>query len=411
MLTWQGGKLTIEAYYHIPDAVPSVEKQRAHMREEVECMIDAAVKRQLVADVPVGIYLSGGIDSSIVTDSVMRQVGEASTFSIGFDLEKDEESAKFNADALLAEKTASHYGTRHYAYTLESKNIPELLEDLVWHMDEPVGNLTALAQRALATYARRDVTVVLGGDGGDELFGGYKRHSLAHKLRYYWMIPSPIRSLLPLRYRKANAESWTDRYLLFLAQKEPVMQSLLVTPDVYNRTYAYFHDTYFAHTTRNTFLDDMMRADLSSWLVDESLLRSDKMSMASGLEQRVPFLDPDVVSLARSIPAREKVTLSDTKKILKDAFRHRLPEYIFNQPKRGWIAPTAKWLRRSDVREYVTNVLSPSYYRETASLFHWQHIEQMYHDHREKKGYYLAPLWSVVMFQVWARRFKITIEQ
>ncbi len=125
------------------------------------------------------------------------------------------------------------------------------------------------------------------------------------------------------------------------------------------------------------------------------------MSMAHGLEQRVPLLDMEMVALARSIPSSHKVTYSDTKKILKDALRHRLPAYVYNQPKRGWISPGAKWLRRPEVASYIQTVLSPTYNAETEHLFNWEEVARMYTAHKEKREYHLTPLWSIIVFQIW----------
>ncbi len=410
MLTFANGRVAINQYYTIPEGGTDTKTSRVDFHTRIQTSLDRAVKRQLVADVPVGVYLSGGIDSTAVVDAVSRVHGNIDTFSIGFELEEHEESEKFNTDAILASKTAQHYGTKHHEYTLESRDIVSLIEESIWHMDEPVGNLTTLAQMKLAEYARKDVTVVLGGDGGDEIFGGYKRHGFARRLLPYWRLPGTLRTLAPNRLRKANLDSWTDRYLLFLAQKDTTLNTLLRETHV-DITTPYFKEQYFKNTTSATFLDDMMRADLNSWLVDESLLRSDKMSMAHGLEQRVPLLDIDMVALARSIPASYKVTYFETKKIFKDSLKGRIPEYVFNQPKRGWIAPGAKWLRRPEVASYVKTVLSPAYYEPTSALFNWPLIERMYGEHTERRGYHLTPLWSVIVFQVWARRFGILVSE
>ncbi len=409
-LTYKEGEIVLNQYYSIPISQNEVGVSKGELESRIRTTFDAVISRQLIADVPVGVYLSGGIDSTVITDVVSRVHSNIDTFSIGFDLEDNEESEKFNADYNLAEKTAKHYGTHHHGFKLDSKDVVTLLEEHVWHMDEPVGNLTALAQLKLAEYAKKHVSVVLGGDGGDELFGGYKRHGLAKKLLMYWRLPELLRTHAPARLQKANLDTWAARYLLFLGQKDDVLSRLCNGVDR-KSTVDFFQSHFFEKTTPQTFLDDMMRADLSSWLVDESLLRSDKMAMAHGLEQRVPFLDTELVELARGIPSTYKVTLTETKKILKDAFKDRLPSYVLNQPKRGWISPGAKWLRRPEVSEYIKTVLSPSYYEETRHLFKWSNIEQMYGDHTSRKGYYLTPLWSVIVFQIWARRFSILLEE
>jgi asparagine synthase (glutamine-hydrolysing) len=409
VLRVKDGHIEMTMYYAIPDVQVSEPKSQRKFHAQIREGLDNAVKQQLVADVPVGVYLSGGIDSTAIVDSVSRVHGSIDTFSIGFDLGEDEESEKFNADFKMAEVTASYYKTRHHGHLLKSNDIVSLIEESIWHMDEPVGNLTTLAQLKLAKYAKQDVSVVLGGDGGDELFGGYKRHGLARKLLPYWHLPKGLRACAPHQLRKANIDSWSTRYMLFLAQKDATLKRILAIPTE-DSTDNFFRTHYFTDTTHATFLDDMMRADMNSWLVDESLLRSDKMSMACGLEERVPFLDNNLVALARTIPSAYKTTFFETKKILKDALKERLPAHVFNQPKRGWISPGAKWLRRPEVASYIKDVLSPAYYSETKNLFKWDEIEHMYAAHLEKREYHLTPLWSVIVFQIWARRFGVTIE-
>ncbi len=406
-LVFKNGVVTTSPYYTLPQASLSTSASLSQIHERVRDALDTSVKRQLIADVPVGVYLSGGIDSTAVVDAVSRVHGAIDTFSIGFDLEAGEEAGKFNADFEMAEMTARHYGTRHHGHMLKSEDVVSLIEESVWHMDEPVANLTTLAQLKLAEYAKKEVSVVLGGDGGDELFGGYKRHGFAKRLLPYWHLPKMLREIAPLRVRKANVNSWSERYLLFLSQKDDILSRILATPHSTD-TDTYFKEHYFSNTTSATFLDDMMQADLNSWLVDESLLRSDKMSMAHGLEQRVPLLDIDFAILSRTIPSTYKTTFFDTKKVFKDSLKGRLPAHVLNQPKRGWISPGAKWLRRPEVAEYISTVLSPTYYPETAHLFNWPEIGRMYEAHRARTEYHLAPLWSVIVFQIWARRFSIT---
>jgi asparagine synthase (glutamine-hydrolysing) len=170
-------------------------------------------------------------------------------------------------------------------------------------------------------------------------------------------------------------------------------------------------EEYFGHylkeNSASDFLDTFMDVDRETWLPDESLHRTDRMAMAHGLEVRVPLLDIDVVTYARSIPSHEKVSLFDTKIILKDAYRRRIPEWIINAPKRGWFSPAAKWLRRPEVQTFAREVLSQHYYAGTSNLFKWEGIEKMLNDHIEKKQYNLTMLWTLLAFQTWAKEYKV----
>lgn len=408
MMTYKDGVISTETYYTIPHTPLTTKSSYSELTQGILDRLDQGVTRQLISDVPLGIYLSGGIDSTAVLDSATRMHGQMETFSIGFDLGQEEESDKFNADFDLAERTAKHYGARHRGYTIQGSEVVPLLMQATRHHDMPIGNLTALAQLKLAEEAKKQVTVVLGGDGGDELFGGYKRHALAQRLLYYWKLPAVLRKFAPPRLRKANVTEWEKRYMLFLAQKDNILHRIL-NVNHSSPLASFYRSEYFSGTTNASFLDDMMRADLGSWLPDESLLRSDTMSMAYGLEERVPLLDNDLADFAHHIPSRYKVTLTHTKKIFKDALRTRLPEHVFNQPKRGWISPGAKWLRRTEMQSYTHEVLDATYYAETSSLFNWDELQDMYASHIEKREYHLTPLWAVIAFQIWAKEYNVTV--
>ena len=191
--------------------------------------IDAAVSRQLVSERPVGIYLSGGFDSSIILDSMARAKKSVDTYSVGFELANNAEFDKFNADFLLARKTAQHYGARHHELILGTESLRELLEDAIYHLDEPIGNGTALAQLALSRFAKDSVTVVLTGDGGDELFGGYPRYLMSSRMDMYQsIVPGAVRSMLNAsgKLAKLNVPHGAERYELFHFVKDEVLSDI-----------------------------------------------------------------------------------------------------------------------------------------------------------------------------------------
>jgi len=371
-------------------------------------VIDTAVARQLVSDKPLGIYLSGGIDSSIVLDAVSRVRDNIDTFSVGFTLSEQEEPEKFNADFNMARITARHYGTHHHEVLVSSDDAVGLIQDAVWHLDEPIANPTVVPMFVLARFAKKDVDVVLGGDGGDELFGGYDRYRLARLSSLYrTYIPHYLRDKFYTgNLAKLNTRPGVERFAQFLFQKENTLARFVVGK--YLSQIPYEHFTQFFSGTEQSFMDEFLNADEMSWLVDESLTRSDKMAMASGLEARVPLLDLEVVRYAHGIPVGDKVTLGATKKILKDAYRGRIPDFLFHQPKRGWFSPGAKWLRHERVRALVREVLSPEYHSDTAGLFDWEKVTNMFRAHEEQKEYHLTALWALITFQLWAKQYMIS---
>ena len=209
-----------------------------------------------------------------------------------------------------------------------------------------------------------------------------------------------------------------DRYLAFFAQKDatinqflrPAYQRPSITKDVYAAQY-------FANQSEKGFVRDFMRADVMSWLPDESLARSDKMSMAVGLEERVPFLDHRLVELADQIPVAWKLGKKSPlamlrpgsapyagKQILRDAMQEYLPQFVLDQRKWGWFSPAAKWLR-GPLKSFAYEVLSPEYNRGTADMFDFAAIRQILDRHIDKSAYALVPLWSIISFQLWYRQY------
>ena len=390
---WDGGD------YHTP---------HEFSLKEIEEHIDKAVERQLVSDKPLGVYLSGGIDSSVVLDCATKADGNMDTFSVGFDLTEEEDAQKFNHDFELARRTAKHYGARHHELLISSDDAIEILPQIISHMEEPISNATSISQFALAKFSKAHVDVVLGGDGGDEMFAGYPRHRFAYIMRHYQKLPSVIRSLLNQhpRLRKLNTPSGAPMIAAFHFQKDKTLERVIAPEFVDTRTLDFF-DEHFVQGSRRSYEELLMDVDRSSWLVDESLMRTDRTGMAHGLEARVPLLDREVVEYALGIPARKQLHLFDTKRLLKQAFRSRLPDYLFDQPKRGWFSPGAKWLRHKKMDEYVRTVLSPEYAPGTASLFIWPEITKMLDQHKSKEQYHYTMLWALLTFQIWAKKYSI----
>ncbi len=398
------------------DSVPEPEKKSFEvLKKEVRVSVERAVEHQLISDRPVGVYLSGGIDSSVVLAAASKVHAHMDTFSVGFALTDAEEQEKFNADFDLARRTAHFFGSTHHEIRMTSEELIPLFEQSVWHMDEPNSNPTIIPTLKLASFAKEFVTAALGGDGGDELFGGYDRYRLsAIATIYQKYIPSFFRSLLGKvhpRLQKLNIPEGVERYMLFMAEKDESLSKVIAPyffmPDV---TKDFLSKAYFGTPNKTTsFESSFMYIDRTTWLVDDSLMRSDKTNMADGLEMRVPLLDKNLVELSDRVPLSYKLSSRQTKKILKEAFRDVLPEYLFTQPKRGWIAPAAKWLRHPHMQAYARTVLSGEYYEGTKDLFNWNEVQTMLDDHISKKCYNLNVLWALLTFQVWAKRYQVRL--
>jgi asparagine synthase (glutamine-hydrolysing) len=192
-------------------------------------------------------------------------------------------------------------------------------------------------------------------------------------------------------------------------QKDKLLATVLAPNILRDISSGFFDRKYFEGRDCSDFESLFMRTDRQSWLVDESLTKTDKTSMAAGLEARVPFLDIDLVSFAESLPRSHKVTLFETKRLSKYAYQSRLPAFLYGQPKRGWFTPAAKWLRHPHIYEYASEVLSARYNHATKELFNWHEIENMLADHRAGKRYNLTLIWSLLAFQAWVKRFNVQV--
>ncbi|MDO8564836.1 MAG: asparagine synthase (glutamine-hydrolyzing) [bacterium] len=379
------------------------------LSEELRSRVQGAVKKQLVSDRPVGLYLSGGIDSSAVLEGMSQAQGKVETFSVGFELREGEQAEKFNADFLLARKTAQFFGTSHNEILLSPRDILPLFEEAVYHLDEPISNATIIPQLLLSRFAKNKVTVVLGGDGGDELFGGYERYRLSLLSSYYRTLPAFLRkgvSAVVPKAGKLDTAAGIERFAQFHFLKEKELAPLLASHINQEQQVKDFYDKKFFGKLEKPFETQFMRADRESWLPDESLMRTDKMTMAAGVEARVPLLDLELIAFADSIPLSLKVSPFRTKSILKDAFKGFIPDELLNQPKRGWFSPSAKWLRYPHVAQAARDILSPDYAEATRHLFNWDKVREYLEEHLNG-GYHLTSLWAILTLQVWARRFNV----
>src|SRR3989344_3524976 len=367
--TLKDGKLNLTHYSHSNSHL-GIGSPSGAKEGNLKSIIETAVQRQLVSDRPVGLYLSGGIDSSVVLACMRKVTADVDTFSVGFELADSEQSEKFNADFELARRSAEFFKTRHHEVLLPREGLIENLEKAIWHLDEPLGNATVIPQLVLAEFTKQFATVALTGDGGDELFGGYPRYQKSRWLDSTPFLSNPI-----------------SRFAKFMFQSD--------SPVLPDKTREFFEQN-FPRGSGNVTAQ-LMNIDRQTWLIDEALLRTDKMNMASGVEARVPFLDEEVITFAASIPVREKLSRGG-KGILKDAFESELPSYLLAQPKRGFFAPAAKWLRRPEFIE-----LAHELFRDKPEFI------KLLDEHISKRAYHAPIIWAELAFQIWVKKFKVEI--
>jgi len=367
-------------------------KSKAEIIEKIQDLMRKSVKGQLISDRPVGIFLSGGIDSTSVL-GIAREFKKdrIKTFSVGFDIE--DPNNKFNADFNLARETAKFYNTEHRELFVGTRDILNNLEKVIYHLDEPIAEPTQTATFLLSEMAKKEVAVILGGDGGDELFGGYKRYYYSYVLNRY--LPITPNFLM------------TEVYAKFMFQKEMEIEKIL-SKDINNTLIT---KKFFREKTKNYragITKSFMLTDLNTWLVDESLMRTDKMTMAHGLEQRVPILDHYLVELSSKIPSKYKMlNKNQGKAIFIEAMKQYLPEHVLKSDKKKvWLTPMSEWLRRG-LNGFAKEVLSADYCPESKKYFDFNGIQRMFDDHIEKRKYNLSLIWALITFQIWCKKYLI----
>jgi asparagine synthase (glutamine-hydrolysing) len=364
-------------------------------------LMDTAVRDHLISDRPVGIFLSGGMDSSIVLHHMVNHAKKpVKTFTVRFEATEAEGAARFNADADLAARTAQHYGTEHHEILLTAELYKDLYAETARALDQPNADSVSVAQFLLSREAKKHVDVVLNGSGGDELFGGYPRYRVAKILDALKMIPAPLRSAI-------GGMAGHPKDVMAMSPGPDLAERLLARPtneiDAYvngewfdgSATTKLFHVRYASLGKMNP-VRAFMEFDRGLWLVDESLRLADATTMGSGLEGRVPFLDPRIIALSHATNADWFVTMKRTKALLKDTYRHILPSHLFSLDKASFYPPLSKWMRR-ETSPLVEHAFANKRIRE---LFDVSVLQGLFESHKKGK-YYLHTLSSIVQLSHW----------
>ncbi|MGQ0644871.1 MAG: asparagine synthase (glutamine-hydrolyzing) [Elusimicrobiota bacterium] len=395
--------------WSLPEAARAV-------REELR----SAVGRHLVSDVPLGAFLSGGVDSSILVGLMAElQSSPVKTFSIGF------EDASYN-ELGYARLAARRFGTEHHEFILKP-DPRSFLDDFTKYLDEPIGDVSILPTFLVSQKARARVTVALAGDGGDELFGGYDTYLAQGLAGWYGRLPRPLRAgveswaegLRPAREKKGavnrlkrflrGMEFPTEirhyRWMSFLTLEERRRLYTRSFKDALSpgNVFQGLLDRFDEARPLGDALSRMSYVDLRAFLAEDILAKVDVASMANSLEVRVPFLDPRVVDLALSLPEDFKIRGWKRKHILKRAFRDLLPTEIMGRGKEGFSIPMKNWLR-GDLREALEETLHPADVRRLG-FFDPAAVETLKSEHASGRRNHAHPLWCLMVFHLWHRKF------
>jgi asparagine synthase (glutamine-hydrolysing) len=376
----------------------------------VLAVIDDAVKTQLVSDRPVGLYLSGGMDSTILLHHLSAVVPDLQTFTLrfGFDTTTAEQEARFNFDADMAARSAKQYGVRHTELTLTSAMVADQLMVGLSNLDEPVANPTIFTRYVMSKWVRDlGVVVAFGGDGGDEYFLGYPRYRRALAAAHYQHVPSALRAMaghLSSQAAKLNTKIDLEFHHQLMLNTTPA--AALVSPELASQASQLLRDVleqkYVVYADGLRDIDAYIEVDRHVWLSDESLIGTDKATMAHGLEYRVPLLDQRVIAFACSQPRHKQLRYDRGKLLLRQAYQSLLPPHVFTSQKRGWLSPAAKWLRDPAITQIVSQVLSPDFSSQTRSLANWDAVNRLLSSHCAGEANNLNPLWNLLQLQVWS---------
>ena len=415
VLEWEAGAARIRRYWRLGEAPAQQLDARewpAILRKEME----RAVVSQMVSDVPLGAFLSGGVDSSAVVAFMARNSDRpVKTYSIGFD---GGAGAQLYNELPYARQVAEYFHTDHHEI-LVRPDACSLLPRLLWHLDEPIADSAFITTYLVSEFARREVTVILSGVGGDEIFGGYMRYLGEQLLRQYERLPAwlrrhiirPIAGLLPSdRHSRLMNFSRLARGFVLSSDLSKVARyhsyvgvcNSGLLGELLRRPHAGISPTLeaaFAGADARDALHEYMRVDVATQLPDDLLMLTDKMSMATSLECRVPLLDTRLVEVADAMPSALKISGRTLKAAMKQALTGLLPVEILERGKRGFGAPVGGWLKH-ELQPVVDSVLSRSRI-EARGLVNWTTVERMKQDHSASREDYTDHLLALLNLELW----------
>jgi asparagine synthase (glutamine-hydrolysing) len=403
------GELSTERWFHPRFPVQPVRKdEEQSLYDRIAAVLDDSVRVHMRADVTVGSFLSGGIDSTAIAALAKRYNPKLMTFTVGFEREGFSEID-------VAAESARAIGVEHITRVVTPEEFAESIPLVVWYLDDPVADPALVPLWFVAREARKHVKVVLSGEGADELFGGYNIYREPLSLAAFERLPTGIRRALgalsarlpdgmrgkdllrrgsiPLEQRYyGNARIFRDDELGFLETRDPDLSHVAVTADLYRRTREAGYDDVTA----------MQYVDLFTWLRGDILVKADKMTMANSLELRVPFLDPEVFKVAGTLPVDQRVTKGTTKYALRRALEQIVPPHVLNRRKLGFPVPTRHWLAEN-LHDWARQVIEES---QTDEWLDRRQILWMLDEHRDNQRSgspvdYSRKLWTLLVFMVW----------
>jgi asparagine synthase (glutamine-hydrolysing) len=403
-----------QEYWDIPFTDTSIQHSDDDWQALVTEKIHECVQRQLISDVPLGAFLSGGVDSSLVV-SAMQQ---ASTYSIGFD------DPSYN-ELDYARRVAKHLGVKHTVEVIDPQ-VADLFDHLMTFMDDPIGDFSIFPTYLVSRLARQHVTVALSGDGGDEMFGGYDNYVADNAARYYSCIPhilrkgiiTPLINSIPPQPAKKGLINKAKRFIeganlpdelsharwrIFTTE---ALRAQLFTPEaqqLMDRPAGTHINNLFKRAGSRSPLARSLYVDIKSYLSDNCLVKVDRMSMANSLESRVPMLDRELVELAFQVPDDLKLKSGKTKILLKQIAAKQIPRECVYRQKEGFSIPIKHWLG-TQFRPIMEDLLDTTKLK-SEGLFNVNTVNNLKREHLNGKANHSHVLWSLMVFQAWKQRW------
>ncbi|HYM95486.1 MAG TPA: asparagine synthase (glutamine-hydrolyzing) [Chitinophagaceae bacterium] len=391
--------------------------------EQLEQLMEKSVTERLISDVPLGAFLSGGIDSSVVVALASRHVKNLNTFSIGY---KDN---SFFDETSYANLVAKKYTTNHTVFSLTNQDLLENIDNILAYIDEPFADSSAIPVYILSKHTRKYVTVGLSGDGGDEVFAGYNKQQAEWRIRQHSFLNtiiktgSPLWKLLPQSRNnkftnffrqlnrfadgvKLNAKERYWRWAGFLSQQQAMqLLSSSVQMQVDEDQYLQQKNFILRYINGGENLEDFLATDMDLVLLSDMLVKVDLMSMANSLEIRSPFLSHEVVDFAFKLPTSYKVDKGMKKKIVQDTFRKYLPEEIYNRPKHGFEIPLLDWFRK-ELRSKINEDWLDDGFIAEQGLFNVENVKLLKQKlFSNNPGDAHATTWALIVFQNWWKNY------
>jgi asparagine synthase (glutamine-hydrolysing) len=410
----EAGRVEVRKYWDIPYRTAD---NSCSDPEQFASLLEESVRLRLIAEVPLGVFLSGGLDSSAILATMSKELSRSrkggepiKTFCVGYESPSGAEAD--NNEFTYAREVAQAFGADHHEFTLGADDFRDFIPQLVWHLDEPLADPSCIPLYYISRMARQHITVVLSGEGADEVLGGYGIYAKMLALEKLRRLPGagPLAGLLTRRIGESRYQDILRMAALPLEQRyrgvsrgfRPALQARLTGQTGWTETLDQIYAPLFDAVSHASGLDRMLYVDSKVWLPDDLLLKADKITMATGLELRVPFLDHKLVEFAAQLPQRMKLQGSTGKVLLRRIMKNVLPASILRRPKKGFPVPTMSWLR-GPLKEFTREtLLAPG--AACRNYFDPQVLQQIV-DRHEARGDRQQEIWALLVFEHWHRAF------